>query len=150
MSEFDYKKLKIAIGSDHAGFEMKEEIAKVLKNSGIQYDDFGVYDKSPSDYPLVAKEVAMAVAEGEFDRGIIVCGSGLGVCIAANKVVGIRAVTCHDSFSARLSRTHNDANVLTLGARIIGSALAIDIVHNWLKTEFEGGRHQIRIDMIEQ
>ncbi|MDD3593326.1 MAG: ribose 5-phosphate isomerase B [Candidatus Gastranaerophilales bacterium] len=151
MSEsFDFKKQKVAIGTDHAGFELKQELVAMLDKLGIEYYDFGVYEKSPSDYPSIAKEVALAVADGEFDKGIILCGSGLGVCITANKVVGIRAVTCHDTYSARVSRTHNDANILTMGARVIGVDLAKEVALTWLKTGFEGGRHQVRVSMIEQ
>ena len=149
MAEFDWKKQRIAIGCDHAGFDLKQEIVAFLKKHEIECYDFGVFDRSPADYPSIAKEVALAVADNEFDKGIIICGSGLGVCIVANKVVGIRAVTCHETFSAKMSRTHNDANVLTMGARIIGTDLAKDIVLTWLKTEFEGGRHQVRVSMIE-
>ena len=149
MAEFDWKKQRIAIGCDHAGFDLKQEIVAFLKKHEVECYDFGVFDRSPADYPSIAKEVALAVADNEFDKGIIICGSGLGVCIVANKVVGIRAVTCHETFSAKMSRTHNDANVLTMGARIIGTDLAKDIVLTWLKTEFEGGRHQVRVSMIE-
>ena len=149
MGNFDWKQQKIAIGSDHAGFELKQEIIALLKKHEVECYDFGVYEKTPADYPSIAKEVALAVADHEFDKGIIICGSGLGVCIVANKVVGIRAVTCHEAYSARVSRTHNDANVLTMGARVIGADLAKDVVLTWLKTEFEGGRHQLRVSMIE-
>lgn len=149
MADFDWKKQRIAIGCDHAGFDLKQEIVAFLKKHEVDCYDFGVFDRSPADYPSVAKEVALAVADNEFDKGIIICGTGLGVCIVANKVVGIRAVTCHETFSAKMSRTHNDANVLTMGARIIGTDLAKDIVLTWLKTEFEGGRHQVRVSMIE-
>ena len=149
MTDFDWKKQKIAIGCDHAGFDLKQELVAYLHKLEVECYDFGVYDKAPADYPSIAKEVALAVADHEFDKGIIICGSGLGVCIVANKVVGIRAVTCHEPYSARMSRTHNDANVLTMGARIIGSDLAKEIMVTWLKTEFEGGRHQIRVSMIE-
>ena len=149
MTNFDWKKQKIAIGSDHAGFELKQEIIAYLKKLEIECYDFGVYEKNPADYPSIAKEVALAVADHEFDKGIIICGSGLGVCIVANKVIGIRAVTCHETYSARVSRTHNDANVLTMGARVIGVDMAKDVVCTWLKTEFEGGRHQLRVSMIE-
>jgi len=149
LADFDWKKQRIAIGCDHAGFDLKQEIVAFLKKHEVDCYDFGVFDRSPADYPSVAKEVALAVADNEFDKGIIICGTGLGVCIVANKVVGIRAVTCHETFSAKMSRTHNDANVLTMGARIIGTDLAKDIVLTWLKTEFEGGRHQVRVSMIE-
>lgn len=149
MTDFDWKKQKIAIGCDHAGFELKQEIVAFLKKLEIDCDDFGVFDRTPADYPSIAKEVALAVADHEFDKGIIICGSGLGVCIVANKVVGVRAVTCHETYSAKVSRSHNDANVLTMGARVIGIDLAKEVVLTWLKTEFEGGRHQLRVSMIE-
>lgn len=143
-------KQKIAIGSDHGGYELKTYIERFLAKNNYEYKDFGSFDNKPADYPIIAKEVAKAVATGSFTKGIIVCGSGLGVCIAANKVSGIRAVTCSDTYCAKLSRMHNDANVLTLGGRIVGTDLALDIIDTWLKTQFEGGRHQRRIDMIEK
>lgn len=143
-------KQKIAIGSDHGGYELKTYIERFLAKSGYDYKDFGCFDTKPLDYPLIAKEVAKAVATGSFTKGIIVCGSGLGVCIAANKVSGIRAVNCTDAYCAKMSRMHNDANVLTLGGRIVGTDLALDIIDIWLKTNFEGGRHQRRIDMLEK
>ena len=149
MTDFDWKKQRIAIGCDHAGFDMKENLIAYLKKLDVECYDFGVFEKAPADYPSIAKEVALAVADHEFDKGIIICGSGLGVCIVANKVVGIRAVTCHETYSARVARTHNDANVLTMGARIIGLDMAKEVMTTFLKTEFEGGRHQLRVSMIE-
>ena len=143
------KNHKIAIGSDHAGFELKKVIIEFLENNGFEFKDFGVFNLGKIDYPIIAKQVACEVANGSFNRGILVCGSGLGVSIAANKVKGIRAVTCTDTYSARMSRAHNDANVLTLGGRVVGPDLACDIVKIWLESEFEGGRHQLRIDMFE-
>ena len=121
----------------------------LLQKNGYEYKDFGVYDSEPVDYPVISKEVANKVTNGDFQMGILICGSGLGMAIAANKVKGIRAVTCHDTYSAKMSRAHNNANILTLGARVIGKDLAIDVLKTWLNTEFEGGRHQKRIDMIE-
>lgn len=141
--------LKIAIGSDHAGFELKEEIKKLLKENFYEFYDFGAYDKTSVDYPIIAKEVAKRIADGEFDRGIIVCGSGIGVAIAANKVRGVRAANCNDIYCAKMSRMHNNANVLTLGGRVVGVGIAQEIVKTWLSTEFEGDRHQKRVDMIE-
>jgi len=149
LAEFEWKKQKIAIGCDHAGYDLKQEIVAYLKKLDIEFYDFGVYEKTPADYPSIAKEVSLAVADHEFDKGILICGSGLGMSIVANKVVGIRAVTCHETYSARVSRSHNDANGLTMGARVIGADLAKDVVYTWLKTEFEGGRHQLRVSMIE-
>lgn len=143
------EKLKIAIGSDHGGYELKNFIVDFLREKGYEYKDFGCFDSESIDYPVMAKEVAKAVANEDFERGIIICGSGLGVCIAANKVKGIRAVTCHETYSAKMSRLHNNANILTMGGRVIGKDLALDVVEIWLNTEFEGGRHQRRIDMIE-
>lgn len=143
------EKLSIAIGSDHGGFALKQIVIKFLEANSYNYKDFGVYNGESIDYPLVAKAVANSVANGEFERGIIICGSGLGVAITANKVKGIRAVTCHDTYCARMSRAHNDANILTMGGRVVGTDVACDIVKVWLESDFEGGRHQKRIDMIE-
>lgn len=140
---------KIAIGADHAGVGLKDAIKNFLEENGYEYKDFGVFNRESSDYPVIAKEVASAVASGEFNKGIILCGSGLGVAIAANKIKGIRAVTCHDTFLAEMSRKHNDANVLTMGERFISEYLAIEITKIWLKTDFLGGRHQLRVDLID-
>jgi ribose 5-phosphate isomerase B len=142
-------KLKIAIGSDHGGFELKNELVQFLSSEGYEFKDFGIYEKVSVDYPVISKTIAKAVANGEYDRGVVICGSGLGVAIAANKICGIRAVTCHDTYSARMSREHNDANVLTMGERVIGKGLALDVLEVWLKSKFEGGRHERRISMIE-
>ena len=140
---------KIAIGSDHGGFNLKGTIIKHLEAQGHEIQDFGTYSTESCDYPVYAKAVANSVAKGENEKGILVCGSGIGVSIAANKVKGVRAALCHESHSAMLSRLHNDANVLCLGERITGESLALDIVNVWLKSEYEGGRHQKRIDMME-
>ncbi|MDD3149813.1 MAG: ribose 5-phosphate isomerase B [Candidatus Gastranaerophilales bacterium] len=140
---------KIAIGSDHGGFELKEYIIKFIKDSGYKYKDFGIYEKQPTDYPIIAKEVAQNIVDGNFNLGILICGSGLGMAITANKIKGIRAVTCSDIYSAKMSRMHNNANILTLGERVLGKDLALEIVNIWLNTEFEGGRHLNRINMIE-
>ncbi len=128
---------------------MKEKIKEYLEVHNIEHKDFGIFQKEASDYPEVAKEVSKAVAQGEFDRGILVCGTGLGMSITANKTKGIRAVSIENTYSARVSRAHNNSNVLCLGERVIGDYLALDIVDIWLKTGFEGGRHKKRIDMIE-
>lgn len=144
MNKFD-----IAIGSDHGGFELKQAVISFLAKENYKFNDFGVYDNASVDYPLIAKELACRVADGSYKRGILICGSGLGVAIAANKIRGIRAATCHDTYCARMSRLHNDANILTMGGRVIGAGLAHDIVKIWLETAFEGGRHQLRINMIE-
>jgi ribose 5-phosphate isomerase B len=140
--------LQVALGSDHAGFSLKEEIKRYLREAGIDFHDFGAFGPEAVDYPDFALAVAEAVAAGRFARGILCCGTGIGVAIAANKVPGVRAALCHDTFSARASREHNDANVLTLGARVIGPGLAREIVRTWLAAEFVGGRHQRRLEKI--
>lgn len=141
---------KIAVGSDHGGFNLKNKIIKFLEEKGHEVKDYGTYSTESCDYPVYAKAVAKSVASGEYEKGIIVCGSGIGVSIAANKVKGVRAALCHESHSAMLSRLHNNANVLCLGERITGESLALDIVDVWLKSEYEGGRHQRRIDMLDE
>lgn len=141
--------MKIAIGSDHAGYKLKEEIVKFLKTNNYEVIDFGTCDSKSVDYPDYGLIVAEAVKNGECEKGIVICGTGLGISISANKVPGIRAALCTNSFMARMSREHNNANVLALGERIVGLDLAIDIVDTWLKTEFLGDRHQKRLDKIE-
>lgn len=141
--------INIAIGCDHAGYELKNSIVEYFSSASVQHTDFGVFDGEKVDYPLIARKVAESVANGEYCRGIVVCGSGLGVAITANKVKGIRAVTCHDTYSARMSRAHNDANILTLGGRVVGRDLALEVVKVWISSEFEGGRHLTRVNMIE-
>lgn len=138
---------KIIIGSDHGGFNLKNNIVEYLKNNGYEVEDFGCYTTESCDYPIIAKSVAQKVVETGV-RGILVCGTGIGVSIVANRFGGIRASHCTDTFTARMTRMHNDSNILCLGERITGVGLALDIVDIWLKTEFEGGRHQKRIDMI--
>ncbi|WP_425058661.1 Putative sugar phosphate isomerase YwlF [Sporomusa carbonis] len=140
--------MKVAIGSDHGGFRLKEEIKVLLTELGVEYQDFGTYTQESVDYPDISRQVAESVAKGEYERGIIVCGTGIGVSIAANKVKGIRAALCNDVFSAQMSREHNDANILTLGERVIGPGLARMIVEVWLKTEFAGGRHARRVEKL--
>jgi len=140
--------LQIAIGSDHGGYILKEEIKKWLEEKGCECRDFGTDSADSCDYPDIAVEVAKAVASGRYERGILVCGTGIGVSIAANKIPGIRAALCHDTFSARASREHNDANILTLGERVIGRGLALEVVEVWLGGRFAGGRHQKRLDKI--
>ena len=142
--------MKIAVGCDHGGFELKQAVMQFLQDNGYEYQDFGTYDTQSCDYPDVAVPVAKAVAAGEYDRGILICGTGIGIGIEANKVAGIRAALCHDTFSAHASREHNNANILTMGQRVIGQGLALDIVNIWLTTQFEGGRHQRRIDKIHE
>lgn len=141
--------LKVAIGSDHGGFNYKEQIIEYLKSRNIEFVDVGTHTRESCDYPDLAKAVAEKVKSGEANRGILVCGTGIGMSIAANKVRGIRAALCGDTYSARVSRAHNNANVLCLGERVIGEHLALDIVDIWLKTGFEGGRHKRRVDMLE-
>ena len=140
----------IAIGSDHGGFELKKEVMAHLDARGLEYKDFGTYSDACCDYPVYGKAVAKAVASGECERGIIICGTGIGISIAANKVHGIRAALCGDCFSAEATRQHNDANVLALGARVVGPGLALKIVDTFLDTPFSNGeRHIRRIEMIE-
>lgn len=142
--------MQIAIGSDHAGFSMKEDLVEFLRQRKIRYTDFGGYSGEVRvDYPEVAFKVAEAVASGKCERGILVCGSGIGMAIAANKVPGVYAARCNDTYSARMSRRHNNANVLTLGGRMIGKDLATEILEVWLETAFEGGRHEKRVGLIK-
>lgn len=142
--------MKIAIGADHGGFDYKEEIIKLLKNKGYEIKDFGTYTNESCDYPVIAKEVAEEVSKGNYDRGILICGTGIGMSIVANKVKGIRAALCSDTFSAKATREHNNSNILCLGARVIGNKLAEDIVKIWLDTPFSNEeRHIRRIGMIE-
>jgi ribose 5-phosphate isomerase B len=140
--------MRVAIGADHAGFSLKEEIKGLLAGLGIEVQDFGTASDQSVDYPDFAARVARGVAEGAFERGILVCGTGIGMAMAANKVAGVRAAPVTGLEGARLSRRHNDANVLALGARLTAPALALDIVRTFLGTPFEGGRHQRRVDKI--
>ena len=140
--------MKIAIGSDHAGLELKNYIKSLLENSGVSVTDYGTYSPDRTDYPLYAEKVAKAVTGNECDRGILFCGTGVGISIAANKINGVRAVVCSDCYSAKLSREHNDTNILALGSRVVGPDLAWMIVDIWINTDYEGDRHQKRIDMI--
>lgn len=140
----------IAVGCDHGGVHLKEEIIKYLKEKNLEFKDYGVCEEKSVDYADYALLVAEAVKNGVCDKGILICGTGIGISIAANKVPGIRASVCGDGFSARATREHNDSNILALGERVVGVGLALDIVEIWLKTEFQGGRHQIRIDKISE
>jgi ribose 5-phosphate isomerase B len=142
--------MHVAIGADHAGFQLKEHLKETLRRLGHTVDDYGTNSDEPVDYPPICMAVGRAVVAGRAERGILLGGSGQGEQIAANKVVGIRAALCHDLFTARLSREHNDANVLAMGGRIVAFALADEILDLWLKTPFAGGRHQRRIDQIRQ
>jgi len=140
----------IAIGADHGGFRLKETLKPVLESLGLAARDVGVYDEKAADYPDIARKVAELVAGGSAMRGVIIDGAGIGSCMAANKVPGIRAALCYDKASARNGREHNDANVLTLGARLLTETQAEDVLRTWLATPFAGGRHQARVDKIMQ
>ena len=140
----------IALGSDHAAYEYKELLEAYLLEKGFEVEDFGTHSLDRIDYPVIGEKVARAVAEGGYERGIILCGTGVGISISANKVPGIRCVVCSEPYSARLSRQHNDTNVLALGARVVGIELAKMIIDIWLETPFEGGRHQKRVDMLDK
>ena len=142
--------MRIAVGSDHAGYPLKQHLAHVLKDWGHEVDDLGTDSEEPVDYPQFCAAVGRAVAGGAADRGIVLGGSGQGEQIAANKVPGVRAALCNDLYTARMSRSHNDANVLSLGARIVAPSLAEEILQVWLDTPFEGGRHQQRLDQIAE
>ena len=137
-----------AIGNDHTGVALKEIIKKFVEEKGFEVKDFGTQSTEASNYPEIAEAVANAVASGECERGILICGTGVGISIAANKVKGIRAVCCSEPFSAKLSKQHNNSNILCFGARVVGTELAKMIVESWMDAEFQGGRHQVRIDMI--
>ena len=138
----------IAIACDHSALEMKETIKKMLDEMGLAYKDFGTNSEESCHYPIFGARAAKAVASGECERGILICGTGIGMSLAANKVTGIRCVACSEPYSARLSRAHNNANMLSIGARVIGPEMAKMIVGEFLNTAFEGGRHQLRVDMI--
>ncbi len=139
---------KIIIGCDHGGFELKNEIIAHLEKKGIEVTDVGTYSTDSCNYPDYARKVCERIQSGEFERGILVCGTGIGISIAANKHNGIRAACCSDTFSARMTRMHNNANVLCMGGRVVGPGLACDMVDLFVETEFEGGRHQARVDLL--
>ena len=138
----------IAIGSDHGGFALKQEIMKHLEERKLQYIDFGTYSSDSCDYPQYGAAVGRAVASGSCERGILICGTGIGISISANKIHGVRAALCGDCFSAEMTRRHNDANIVALGARVVGPGLALKIVDTFLDTEFEGGRHERRVQQM--
>ena len=142
--------MKIAIGCDHGGFNLKQEIIKYLKSENYEVKDFGTNSTESCDYPDYALPVAESVSKGEYEFGILICGTGIGVGISANKVPGIRAALCSDTFSAHATREHNNANILTMGERVVGPGLALDIVKTFLSSEFQGGRHTRRIDKITE
>lgn len=141
--------MKVAIGADHGGFHLKEDLKGYIQELGHEVKDVGTYSEDSVDYPDIAHAVAKDVVSGEVERGILICGTGIGIGIAANKVPGIRAALCHDTFSAHASRELNDANILTMGERVIGKGLARDIIKIWLESEFEGGRHERRVQKLE-
>ncbi len=140
--------MKIGLGSDHGGYELKDEIAKHLKSRGIEVVDYGTHTEESCDYPVYGEKVAEAVMAKECDFGILVCGTGLGISLAANKVKGIRCAVVSDTFSAEMSKAHNNCNMLALGARVVGVGLALKIVDTFIDTEFEGGRHERRVNKI--
>lgn len=137
-----------AIGNDHTGVALKEIVIKFLEEKGIQVKDFGTQSTEASNYPEIAEAVSNSIVSGECERGILICGTGVGMSIAANKVKGIRALVCSEPFSAKLSKQHNNSNILCFGARVVGSEMAKMIVENWVDAEYQGGRHQTRVDMI--
>lgn len=140
--------LKLCIGSDHAGFHLKDELAASLREQGYEVEDVGTHSEQSCDYPDIAREVGQAVAAGRFPVGILICGTGIGMSMAANKIAGVRAALCSETFSARMARRHNDANVLCLGARVVGAGLALEVATAFLGDSFEGGRHQRRVDKM--
>lgn len=142
--------MRVALGSDHGGYELKEAVRKHLEAQGLEVQDLGTHSTDSVDYPEYGFAVGNAIIKGEADLGIAVCGTGLGISMAANKIKGIRAALCTETFSARMAREHNNANVLALGGRVVGVGLALDIVDIFLKTEFAGGRHSRRVDKISE
>jgi len=142
--------VKVAVGCDHAGFMLKKDVLEVLQELGHEIVDCGTWSDKSVDYPDFGRAVAEQVVKEQVDFGIVMCGTGIGISIAANKVPGIRAALCHDTFSARMSRAHNNANVLAMGSRVIGPGLARDIIRTFLTTEFDGGRHALRVAKLEQ
>ncbi len=140
--------MKIGIGNDHSALELKAEIIEFLKEKGHEVVDYGTHTSESCDYPKYGEIVGRAVAAKEVDLGILICGTGLGISLAANKVKGVRAAVCSEPYTAKMSRAHNNCNILAFGARVVGAELAKMIVDTWLNTEFEGGRHQRRVDMI--
>ena len=141
--------MKIAIGCDHGGYLLKQDILVWLEEHDIDYEDFGCYNRDSVDYPIYGEKVARAVASGEYDRGIVICTTGIGISISANKVKGIRCALCSDTLSAEMTRRHNDANMLAMGAGIVGPNLAKSMVEVFLNTEFEGGRHARRVALLD-
>jgi ribose 5-phosphate isomerase B len=139
----------LAIGSDHGGFELKKTLTDALEKQGVEFKDFGTYSCDSCDYPNIAGDVCRAILSGECDKGVLICGTGIGMSIAANRFAGIRAALCSDCYSAEMTRRHNDANILVLGGRVIGPALAEKILEIFLNTPFEGGRHARRVALLD-
>ncbi len=144
------RSMKIAVGSDHGGFVYKQLVIDFLQNIGQEIEDVGCYSTDSVDYPNQADKVCEKVRNGECERGILICGTGIGMSIAANRHDGIRAALCHEAFTARMSREHNNANVLCIGERVLGQEIALDVVGTWVETEFAGGRHQRRLDLMAE
>jgi len=142
--------MKLIIGNDHAGFTLKNKVKTLVEKMGHTVEDVGCHSEDSVDYPIYGKAVSASVSEGRFSKGILICGSGLGMSMIANRFTGVRAALCNDVFSAALSRRHNDANLLVMGGRLIGGDLAEEIVRTWLSTEFDGGRHQDRIVQLDE
>lgn len=140
--------MKVAIGSDHGGLDLKETVISVLKEMQLEVEDLGTHDKNSCDYPDFAQKVAEGVAAGTYDKGVLICGTGIGMSIAANKVRGIRAALCNEIYSAQMARAHNDANILCIGARVVGAGVAAEIVKAFFTVEHEGGRHARRVEKI--
>ena len=142
--------MKIVIGSDHAGFDLKERCKEFIKDElKLKVEDIGVYDKSPSDYPDIGHKLARAMLSKEYDFGILICGTGIGMSMVANRHKGVRAALCHDIYTAKYSRLHNDANILVMGGRVIGDGIAFEMIRTFLETPFEGGRHKRRVEKID-
>lgn len=141
--------MKVAIGSDHGGLDLKEAVISVLNDLNVTFEDLGTYDRNSCDYPDFAEKVGGAIVAGQFDQGILICGTGIGMSIAANKIQGIRAALCNEIFSAKMARAHNNANILCLGARVVGPGVAQEIVRAYFTTEFEGDRHARRVGKID-
>lgn len=141
--------MEISIGCDHAGFDLKEQVKRLLEEFSHRVNDEGTFSDESTDYPDFASRVSQAVSKGTVDRGILICGTGIGMSIVANKFEGVRAALCHNIETAQMSRLHNDSNVLALGSRVLDQGVALDIVREWLQTDFSGGRHQKRLDKIK-
>jgi ribose 5-phosphate isomerase B len=142
--------MELAIGCDHAAFGLKERIKAYLIEKGIEVEDVGAFSEASVDYPKIGAQVASGVASGRYQKGILMCGTGLGMSMVANRFARVRAALCNDLFSAAMSRRHNDANVLVMGGRVVGDVLALEIVKTWLETPFEGGRHQKRLELFDE